>query len=165
MKEKMDWGFTYTPEVIMPCGKIIACESAHNIITNQGIEHLTGLMLGTSPLIGSWYIGLFARNYVPTLDTTAADLPVSVGETVGYTSPERPLWTPDIAGGGIIDNLNSRANFEGLSGDIFGAFLVSSPAKGTGGGLLFSIARFPSPVSVPEGSSMALRIATVFVTS
>lgn len=164
MKEKTRWGFVYTPEIQQPDGTIIVGKPVRNRVPNGGLDHLTGLILGTAPLIDSWYVGLFENNYIPNELTTAADIPVNAGETTAYVSALRPLWTPDTASVGVIDNLVNRAEFEFTQDKrLYGGFLISSGAKGTGNGLVFSIARFNSPVDVTAGSTLRLRVGTIFV--
>lgn len=166
MKETTDWGFTFYPELTLPDGTVIDGPPVHNRIPNEGIDHLTGLFLGTSPLISAWHVGLFEKNYVPVAETKAVDLPLLVGECTAYESATRPLWTPDTVGGGVIDNMVNRSSFEFVSDKrLYGGFLASSSDKASGTGLLFSIARFNSPIDVTAGSTLRLRIATVFVTS
>lgn len=166
MKETTDWGFTFYPELTLPSGEVITGPPVHNRIPDDGIDHLTGLFLGTSPLISAWHVGLFENNYVPVAETTAADLPLVVGECTTYVEATRPLWTPDTVGAGVIDNMVNRSSFEFTSDKrVYGGFLASSSGKGTGNGLLFSIARFNSPVDATAGSVLRLRIATIFVTS
>ena len=157
------WGFVWTPEIVLPSGELIVSEPVRNKIPAQGIDHLAGLILGTSALIGNWYIGLVEQNYVPTDASVAADLPAI--ECQAYTAAQRILWEPDSSGG-VIDNINDRAEFE-MTADkrIYAAFLVAAAAKGSGTGPLFSIARFPSPYDVTAGSTMRLRVATVLVSN
>lgn len=157
------WGFVYTPEIVLPSGELIIGPPVRNKIPSQGIDHLAGLILGTSALIGNWYIGLIEQNYVPSDASVAADLPAI--ECQAYTAAQRLLWEP-ASSGGVIDNINDRAEFE-INADkrIYGAFLVAAAAKGSGTGPLFSIARFPTPYDVTAGSTMRLRVATVLVSN
>lgn len=65
------WGFVYTPEIVLPSGELIIGPPVRNKIPSQGIDHLAGLILGTSALIGNWYIGLVEQNYVPSDSSVA----------------------------------------------------------------------------------------------
>lgn len=158
-----DWGFIYTPEIVTPDGRVFTGEPVHNKVPGQGIEHMAGLILGTSPLIGSWYIGLFESNYFPGDATKSSDLPAI--ECTAYSAATRDLWTPSSAGG-VIDNIDDKAEFEMTQGKrIYGAFLCAASAKGSGSGPLFSIARFDEPLDPKAGSTVRLRIATVLVSN
>lgn len=161
---KPAWGLIWTPEVSTPDGLIVG-PPVHNLIPREGLDHLTGLLLGTAPLISNWHSGLFENNYIPSENSRAEDILSSLRECQTYTG-ERPLWTPDIGGDGVIDNAVNRCVYEFTEDKrLYGGFMVSASAKGSGLGVMLSVARFSSPVDVTAGSTLRLRVATIMVST
>ena len=152
----LGYGFRYDGEIITPDGEIIQFSDT-NLLPQVAIDHIAGLIRGTTSPIGSWYMGLFENNYVPTSGVTAADLPGVVGESTAYTEATRPAWTNAYDGVSAIDNLASKATFTmNAAKVIYGAFIVSSSVKAGNTGLLLSIARFSTAKTLDSGSVFTL---------
>jgi hypothetical protein len=144
-------GFRYDTEIIKPDGRIIA-DVDFNLLPQVAVDHIAGLLRGTASPIGSWYIGLFEGNYVPTSGVTAADLPATVVECTAYSEAARPAWTHAYDGVSVIDSLAAKAAFTFTSSKrVYGAFIISSATKGGNTGTLLSIARFNSPKDIDAG--------------
>lgn len=162
---RFELGFIYTPEIVSPGGDVIwAGPPTKNLIPQVGINHIAGILRGSTPLISAWYVGLYEGNFVPTNATTSADLQVSAQECTAYTESARPLWDNTFDGVSIITNLASRAAFT-FNADkrVYGAFLAANAAKGSASGALLSIARFPSPYDVPAGSTFRLGVSIALI--
>ncbi|KTT33818.1 hypothetical protein SB18R_03275 [Pseudomonas oryzihabitans] len=159
-------GFVYHGEVIAPSGAVMDRHIDYNRIPKVGRTHLAGLIRGTGAPISSWYAFVFAGNFSPTDDTTAADLPSNAAEFTGYSEATRPIWQSVFDGNANIDNLDSKASFTVPKDTrIYGAGLVSVPTKGANTGVLLSITRFASPRDIPAGSTYTLGVGLTLVSS
>jgi hypothetical protein len=159
-------GFVYRGEVVSPDGEVIVSFEDHNIIPQSGIDHIAGLIRGTGTMNSSWYIGVGAANYVPSSATSSADLPVAVGEAVGYSQATRPVWNDTYNGVDTIDNTASEAEFTFTTTTrLYTGFLCSNPGKGSNSGILLSISRFASPYDVPAGSTFRLAIVLPLISA
>ena len=163
MNSILGTGFKYSIEARLPCGKVIAFED-HNLLPQVAVNHNAGLIRGTVAPISAWYVGLFEGDFVPNGATSAADLPGLVGEFTGYNEATRRPGEHDYDGVSIIDNAADRAVFTFTTNKIIhGAFICSSPAKGSASGVLLSIARFAVPRDLPAGTEFAVTVGITLV--
>lgn len=162
----LERGFVYHGQIVAPSGEILAQHTDYNLIPKVGRAHLAGMIRGTTPPIGAWYAFLFAGDFSPTSNTTAADIPANAGEYVGYREATRPVWQSTFDGDSNLDNLDSKFVFTFPTDKrIYGAGLVSVPTKGANTGVLLSITRFASPRDVPAGSQYTLGVGLTLVSS
>lgn len=163
-------GFVYTLDIWTPDGELVTHDEwtqAHNLIPQVGVDYFAGVALlgGVAP-ITSWYVGMYEGNYVPDNNTTAADLPGNAGETTAYSGTTRPIWDKTYDNVSVISNTADRASFAFTSAKtLYGAFLVSSSAKGGNTGTLLSIARFPTPRQIDAGYTGQLGVAVTLVST
>lgn len=161
MSSILGTGFRYDIEIVAPDGEIITFTD-HNLMPQVSIDFVANLLLAQTSPIGSFYVGIFEGNYVPTSATTAADLP-SI-ECTAYTEASRPVWTPTYDGVSLISNEASKAVFTiNAAKRLYGAFLVSSSTKAGNSGTLLSIARFSSPKDVDVGSSFGATLGLTLI--
>jgi len=160
-ESKAKLGFIWTGQVFAPDGELIYTGGPdQNIIPQDGIDHLVGLIRGTTTLISDWYVGIGESDYVPTASTTSADLQSAVGECTAYSESTRRPWNDVYDGTSIITNLASRAEFTLTSEKrLYTGFLAADSTKGGASGVLLSIARFSSPYDVPAGSTFRLGVS------
>lgn len=151
-------GFKWTAELVSPDGEVLGREElTPNLIPQVGIDHLAGLIRGTSTVIAPWYIGIGEGNYVPTSGVTSADLPATVQECTSYSNATRPVWNDTYDGVSIITNLSNRVEYAMTAEKrLYTGFLISTSTKGGNTGLLLSIVRFSSPYDAPAGSTFRL---------
>ena len=151
-------GFTYFCDVLSPTGDLLDSFEVGNLIPQQAIDYVARTLDGTGSVIPDWYVGTFKNDFTPVAGTTAAQLPTTVGEFVGFSEATRPAWVGVYDNAGRLDNQTSVAEFS-LTQDttLYGAFIVSDPTKGGGTGTLLSIARFPSPKQLENGSTFKIR--------
>lgn len=150
-------GVDYCFELLDASGNLIDKWPVQNLVPLPGVNHLAATMFGDAAAIGTFHVGLFSGNYLPSMASAAADIPTSMGEFVGYSEATRPVWQR-LNTDGIISNAHARAAFTLTSNvTLYGGFLVSNNAKGAGTGLLLSVARFPTPRPVEAG--MVIRVA------
>jgi hypothetical protein len=156
-------GFEYNCEIIAPDGEIITFTDT-NLLPQESVTHIASLIRGTGTLIGSWYVGLFENNYVPTSGVTAADLPGVVGECTAYSETTRPAWDNTFDGVASIDNVASKALFTmNATKTIYGAFIVSSSVKAGNVGKLLSIARFSTAKPLEAGAQFSVAAGLILI--
>lgn len=149
-------GFTYTTEIQRHDGRVERAED-HNLLPQEAIDFVAGLLRGSEAAIGNWYVGLFESNTVPDAAFKAADLPSLLTECTAYDEATRPAWTHSYDGKAVIDSLGNKATFTfNQAKRIYGAFIVSTSTKGGSGGRLLSIARFASPKDIDAGEPFTL---------
>lgn len=163
MSSILGTGFLYHCTARLPCGRVIDFEQP-NRLPQAAINHNAALLRGIGQPIGPWFVGLFEGDYTPTKGVLASDLPTSVGEFVGYNEALRPQWNDEWDDESVMDNSADRAIFTFNTGRIIhGAFICSSSAKGSGSGLLLSIARFDTPRDLPAGTEFAVTAGLTLV--
>ena len=151
------FGVTYDFELLDAAGNMVDSWQVTNLVPLDGVNHLAAAMFGDTPAIGNFHVGVFAGNYLPTMDSKAADIPSAMGEFVGYSEATRPVWQR-LNTDGVISNAHARAAFTlTANATLYGGLLSSSAVKGSGAGLLLSVARFPTPRPVEAG--MVIRVA------
>lgn len=166
--EKYKVGFVYEFEVVQN-GKVVQAARNHNLVPNQGFEHILGVTLRGSLQIPNWYVGLYGNNYTPIPTDTIATFPSAAGEITAYVGSTRKAFTPAAPTGGVISNSLSKAEFE-INGEVSvtvrGGFIASSSAKGAATGVLLSAVRAtdnngqPTEFILPPGS--ILRVSAGF---
>lgn len=145
LPHKIGVGGIFTIEHIRN-GELIDFEQVHNLVTDEGLNHLLSTeLVGGSP-VASWYLNLFEGNYTPLSTDTGATISGNSTETAAITSATRPAWTPGSVSGKSVSNSASRATFTftGISGTktMYGAFLHSNPVLASTTGTCFAAARF-----------------------
>lgn len=151
--------YLYQMEIVNPDGSVADSWVDENIIPQVGVTYFANAMFGDASPIGTFYFGLFQNNYVPTANTTAADLPSVAGEFLGYDETTRRTWNRVFDGVGAISNDASRAELTcNVDRRVYGAFLVSSSTKGGSSGTLISIARFQTPKDIVAGQLVRGRV-------
>lgn len=163
-EQALPLGFVYTAEVVDANGNVTESQTCHNLIPQVGINHVVGLIRGATTPIANWYVGVYEGNFVPTSGTTSANLQTDAQESVAYSETTRPEWQDVYDGVQLISNLASRAEFTFTSPKrIYGGFLTPNSAKGSNTGVLLSIARFGSPMDVPQGSVLRLAVSITII--
>jgi hypothetical protein len=115
----------------------------HNLVVNQGLNHLLNTEFDAGTPVSSWFIGLFQGNYTPVATDTAANIAANSTECSSYTSATRPAWTPAAATAQSISNSGSPATFTfNASVTVYGGFLISNSTIAGTAGVLFSASQF-----------------------
>jgi len=126
-----------------PDGRIKWRDTIHNLVVDEGLNHILSSTLAAGTQITAWYIGITNASPVPA----AADVMSSHAgwtENTNYTEANRQVWTPGAVSGKSVDNSASKAAFNiNTNGQtIGGAFLVSNNTKGGTTGTLYSCGAF-----------------------
>ena len=129
----------------------------HNLVVNEGLNHMLNVTFNGATQIGTWYVGVFEGNYTPVATVTAATITAASTETTAYTSSTRPEYVEAASTTQSITNTANRASFIfNATKTIYGAFLVSSSTKSGTSGTLFSAARFSTSKNVESGDELLL---------
>lgn len=120
-----------------------------NLLPDEGLMYLLTVGLYNGTKLPTWNLALYAANYTPLANLTAASFPATASEitsnTEGYTEATRPIWTPSAPSANMIDNLANKAAFTiatASSLTVNGAALLSESAKGAVTGKLVSATKF-----------------------
>lgn len=108
------FGVTYDFELLDADGNLVDSWQVKNLVPLDGVNHLAAAMFGDTPAIGNFHVGVFAGNYLPTMDSKAADIPSAMSEFVGYSEATRPVWQR-LNTDGVISNAHARAAFTSIS--------------------------------------------------
>lgn len=138
-------------------GKLIDEDVCHNLVTNEGLNHLLGVELFGTSQITAWYLALYSGNYTPLATDTAATLPGNATETGAYTAGTRQQFVPAAPSGQSITNSASRATFTfNATVTVFGAFMTSSATINGTSGTSFSAALFGTSKAVVNTDQILL---------
>lgn len=129
MKDSFKVGGFFEVQCFGPDGKLKWEDTAKNIVTNEGLDHILDVVLHAATQKTTWYVGLKNAGAVAAGDTMAA--PGSWTENSNYTG-NRQEYVEAAASSQSITNSASKASFS-IDTDaqtIAGAFLTAA-ATGT----------------------------------
>jgi len=132
-------------------------EKSHNLCVDEGLDYLLDVFLGseTKP---TWYCALRDDANTPASDWTASGNGTQYTEFTGYDEGSRPTYQAGSASNKSIDNEANKATYTiNTSGTLTGAYLVTSPNKGTGEGIMYCCSNFSSSRSVEPGDTVQLK--------
>jgi hypothetical protein len=113
-----------------------------NIVVNEGLDDVLDVYLDLQAAVAGWYVGLLAASPTPLATWTATQ--IATNDFVSYDEAVLQTLTLGAASGQSIDNVGNEANFT-ISADtssIGGAFVISTNAKATPAGTLYSAGAF-----------------------
>ena len=138
-------------------GRLIDEFECPNLVVNEGLNSILGIMFHADTQISTWYLGLFEGNYTPVAGLTAATVTSASTECTAYDEAARVAYNEAAAASQSITNSANKATFTiNATKTIYGAFLVSASAKSATTGTLFSAARFASAKSVVATDQLLL---------
>lgn len=131
-------------------------DNYHNIVVNQGLDHLLDATLAGQTQITAWYVALFEANYTILSSTTASNFATNATESTAYSESTRQAWTPNgAASGQSVSNSSSKATFSiNATKTMYGAALLSSSTKSGTSGKMYAGGQFSSSRSVISGDSL-----------
>lgn len=128
-----------------------------NLVTNEGLNHILDTVFHGRAPVGTWYLGIFEGNYTPVPSVNAGGIVAASTECTTYDEGTRPEYAEAAASGQSISNAANKAAFTmNASKTIYGAFLISSGAKGSTSGVLMAAARFSAPKNVVDDDQLLL---------
>lgn len=138
-------------------GELIDQWSEHNLVTNEGLDHILDVHFHSATQITTWYIGVFEGNYTPVATVTAATITSASTECTAYDEATRVEYNEAAPSSQSITNSANKATFTfNATKTIYGAFLVSASAKSATSGKLFAASRFASSKSVVDDDQLLI---------
>ena len=138
-------------------GQVIDEWEDKNLVVNEGLNSILGVMFNGATQITTWYLGLFEGNYTPVATVTAATITAASTESTAYDETTRVEYVEAAPASQSITNAASRATFTfNATKTIYGAFLVSNSTKSGTTGTLFSAARFATSKAVVATDTLLL---------
>lgn len=131
-------------------GRIKWRETAHNLVTNEGLNQMLNVQLHGTTQVSPWYVGLKGAGTVAAGDTLASHAGWS--EITDYTG-DRQEYVEAEASSQSITNSANKASFA-ITGTVTvaGAFLATV-ASGTAGILLCAV-DFSSSKNLASGDTL-----------
>lgn len=161
MKETQKAGFAYTVETVnRRTGEVVSTETVHNVMPEEGRNHVLDVALNGATQVLSWYLLPFGNAYTPQDTDTAATFPALAGELTGYAGATRIEINTATASGGVVDNAANRAEFDFTTDTtVRGMALISTPTKGAASGILLSAVLLASPKT--PGPDFIMRVLAI----
>jgi len=157
-------GAKFRGEFVTECyrdGKLIWLDKTHNIITNQGLDHILNTELHAGTAITTWYCTLVETNTTPAATMTYA-VPTYT-ESTAYDETTRPEYVEAASSSQSVTNSASKAVFTiSATKTMYGASLVgggtaaSTKADTAGGGTLLCYALFSASRAVVDNDVINL---------
>jgi len=141
--------------------RLMWTEEVHNIVTNEGLDHILNVVLHGATQITTWYCTLVESDTAPAAGMTYAT-PVYT-ESTAYDEATRPEYEEAAASSQSITNSANKATFTiSDTKTMYGASLVGGGTDPTvkgntaGGGTLLCYAKFASSRSVVDDDVLNL---------
>jgi len=148
-------GGTFHIECFDKDGNIKWVEDTHNLITNQGLNHILNVVLDAATQITAWYCALVETDTAAAAGMTYA-VPVYT-ETTTYAPGTRPEYVEAASTAQSTTNSASKAVFTmNATKTLYGAALVGGGSAATtkgntaGGGTLLCYAKFTASRAVVD---------------
>lgn len=115
----------------------------HNLVTDQGINHILSVAIADGTKTSTWYMAPFAGAVDPVTSLTAATFTATQTEFLNYTSATRPAYV-EAAGTKSMTNTASPAllTINADTQTVWGAGILSTAAKSSTSGVLLAAVRF-----------------------
>ena len=163
MDSEIKTGATYTVEVVARDGTVSQRSVEHNLVPEQGLNHMAAVVFKGGTQVSPWYIAPFEGDYTPTSDVTAATISAAAQETTAYAAAARLEFVEGAVASGAVDNTANKAEFVfNANKVVHGVFIVSASPKGATTGTLVSVVRFSSPKTVDSGSTLRVTAGFAF---
>lgn len=136
-------------------------EHVHNLVTNQGLNHILNVVLhGTTP-ITAWYVAVFESD--TTILATHTYAVPGYTESTAYDEATRQAYTEAAASSQSITNSANKATLTiSATKTMYGAALVGGGSAATtkadtaGGGTLLCAVKFSTARSVVDGDTLEI---------
>jgi hypothetical protein len=145
----------YHVRCLDPEGNLKWEDEFDNLVVDEGLNYLLNIGLNGDSQLTTWYVGLLADAQTPLAAWGATE--VGAADFVSYDEATLQTWTPNGASTAkSITNSSSTADFtiNGGAGTVGGAFLISTNAKATPAGTLYSAGNFSASKSVNTGDTL-----------
>lgn len=140
--------------------EVVGVYEFENLVVDSGLNYI--LRLVAKQPQSDLYVGLFSGNYTPVAGDTLDTFPASASEFTGYSEASRPLWSVAIPTGLTLTNTSAKAEFNVTSsGDIYGAFISTSPSKNGTVGTLYAAKKMTAAKAVTAGDILLVQYDNV----
>jgi len=136
-------------------------ERQHNLVTNQGLNHILDIVLHGSTQITAWYVAIFESD--TTILATHTYAAPGYTESTAYDEATRQAYNEAAASGQSITNSANKATVTiSDTKTIYGAALVGGGSAATtkadtaGGGTLLCAVKFSAARSVVDGDTLEI---------
>lgn len=159
LQSKTRIGGLFKLECLDKNGRVKWVDEVHNLITNEGLDHLLDVLLHADTQVDPWYLAIFEDNHTPVAGDTYA-VP-GYTECTAYDEATRPAYVEAAASSQSVTNSASPGTFTiNATKSVYGAALVGGgSAPGTkgdaaGGGTLLCAVSFSSVKNVESGDTL-----------
>ena len=147
-------------------GKVISVLHSHNLVTNEGLNHILDAVLHGTAAIATWYVGLFEGNYNPVATDTAATFVANATESTAYDEATRQAYVEAAASSQVTTNSASKATFTmNATKTIYGAFLSSVTTKSATTGVLLAADKAGTAKAVVDDDQLFVTYALTLTAS
>lgn len=154
--ERLYPGFKYHVEHIRR-GRVIDEEEVSNLVPLEGLNYMLNVSYRGLAQSSVWSLGLYSGNYTPTSSVLASTLNAVANELLTYDAATRLLFTTVAATTGSLSNVGAPAEFiSTLDALVYGGFMSTASAKGSGTGLLGSVVRFATAKQFNVGDTLRM---------
>lgn len=163
--ERVKVGFTYDMQREVD-GSIVDHWKETNLIPRDALAILLRAPFGEAAPLGQLYIGLYGNNVLPSSISKAADIPSLLGEFTQYQQLDRQLWNRVFDSDSSYTNSDNKAEFTfTVDKLIHGLFMVTVPEKGSGAGLMVSVAKLSTPRMIYAGTTLKVAASITYLTN
>ena len=144
-----------------PNGNLKWVETTHNLITNEGLDHVLNVILHGATQITTWYLALFENDHTPAAGNTYAT--PGFTETTSYDEATRQAYNEAASSSQSVTNSANKAvitisasiTLYGL-GLVGGGSAATTKANTDGGGTLFNVATFATAREMIDDDTLSI---------
>lgn len=161
MKEKqgVKVGGVFEFKCFGPDGKLKWQDTAKNLVTNEGLDHILDILFKSGIQVDPWYVGLTDGTPTPAAGDQLTGTHAGWTEVTAYTEGARQAFVDGAVSSQSVDNSASKASFSinANSTTIGGGFLASSATTGANGDLLCVAAFTGGDKSADSGDTLEVQ--------
>jgi len=143
-------------ELVDAQGRVL--RSGHNLITDQGANHILSAVLAGGTVYTTWYLAPFTTDVTPVVGWTAATFPATAGElTTQISEATRPAYTESVPASRSTNNNDNPATITAAQDSVVirGVGLLSHSTKGSTSGVLLSAYKYTAAYTLPTTGNTA----------
>lgn len=152
-------GGVFDVKCFSPAGDLKWHEKTHNLVTNEGLDHILDVTLHGTTQVNPWYVAIFENDHTPAAGNTYAT--PGFTESTAYDEATRQAYEEAAASSQSVTNSANKATLTmNATKTIYGAALVGGGTAATtkddqaGGGTLLCLAAFGSSKSVEDDDTL-----------
>jgi len=157
--DRAKFGGVFTMDCYDADGNLKWSESAHNIVTNEGLDNILEEYFKGSAYTALWHAVPIDVITAPAAgDTYANTMSDANEEFIGYSEGTRQVWTPGTVSSASVSNTAAKATYSiTATATIYGAAMVDTVTKGSAAaGILYCRADFASSRAVVNTDTLEI---------